>query len=150
MHWWRSNWVEWFSPCILQWDRGNGLNVLWICNGDKTGQMLHCVKFNSSLSFWNGLIRLLIWTRSSLQIRISVKILEPKSKQCRSRWDGLLRAVSSGSTLFAWVLVFVYRVERVKCSRRKRVWKRYPNICKWVEVRVLTSCICEFSPSPSK
>ena len=35
-------------------------------------------------------------------------------KQSRSKWDGSLRAVSSGSTLFAYVSGLVYRAERVR------------------------------------
>ena len=52
-------------------------------------------------------------------------------KQCRSWWDGLLRAVSSGSTLFVLVLVLVCQAERFNASAvlRKNI---YEGCSKWI------------------
>ena len=51
-------------------------------------------------------------------IHIANKDVCQKSKQngkhYRSWWDGSLRAISSGSTLFAYLSIPVYRVEKVK------------------------------------
>ena len=64
------------------------------------GKQSKCVLTLSSLSFWNGLFYLWIWTHQLSHVRVLVK---KNDKLCRSWWDGSLFAVSSGSRLFAKV-----------------------------------------------
>ena len=68
----------------------------------------------SPLGFWNGLFQLCIWAHLLLQMEMLAQNQEWNGKQCRSWWDGSLRTVSSGSTLFIRVYVLVYRTEKVK------------------------------------
>ena len=64
--------------------------------------------------FWKWILPSLNWGMSIIAKRVSVHSQEQNDKQCRSRWDGSLWAISSGSILFAKVFILVYGAERVK------------------------------------
>ena len=75
-----------------------------------------CSNFNAfSLSFWNGFFHPWIWTCPLLQIGLPVKNHKKNGKR-RYWWDGSLRDISSGSTLFVQGSILLCRAERVKTS----------------------------------
>ena len=66
----------------------------------------------SSSTFRSGLFHFWIWTCPLMQTGVSVKNQKQNGKQCISWWDCMLQAVSTGSRLFAQVLVLVCQTER--------------------------------------
>ena len=74
-----------------------------------------CLLTLSVLNFWVGLFHLWILESPLLKIGMSAQNRKQNIKPCRSGWNGSLRAVSSGSTLFAKLSVLVCRDERINC-----------------------------------
>ena len=89
---------------------------------------------HSPTSFWYGLFNLWIWTQPLLQIWVQSKI-DNNGKQCRSWWDGSLRAVSSGSILFAQILVLVCRYGLTALSTRFLSYQNSFPSCIWLQIQ---------------
>ena len=98
----RQRWLKCFNYDILeiQWNKNLTLSPLSLCN---------------------GLFHLRLWSNPLLQTEVSAKNQSQNGKECRSRWGGSLRAISSGSALFAKVYVLVCRHENNKGNNGEKL-----------------------------
>ena len=68
--------------------------------------------FNPEFMVWT--LPSLILNTSILRIGMSAINQEQNGKQCRSRWDGLFQAISSGSTRFAKICFWSARLKGLR------------------------------------